>query len=593
MARQKSRKVAAQREADYRSHEARVAAALKAIDENPTSKLKHIAKAFGISRQTLYNRYYGRTTERRKAHPEQMNLQPHEEAKISEWVRKWEALGYPPKPKQLRRMVVTVLKQERGGNQEKMGKHWTMRFLKRNPEIATRLARAMDRKRYYSATAESVNEYFDELEDLIRRRSIEKNDIWNFDEKGFSVGKGEQRSIVIASSAPKTVYHAQSGRGEWVTAIECASAAGKKLPGYFIYAGSSHMMGWHSQLNRLDPNIRYNTSATGWTNDILSYDWLVNHFERWALPSRPGAVRLLLTDNHNSHETFEFMDFCEKHQIALFFFQSHTTHFCQPLDVGVFSTLGGRVREKQDDFIASHPPFTPILKGDFIPICEDSRQEKIVPEIIISAFEATGISPPNRKRILDNPDLAFLHRARILNARESSLRSHTSEIQRLASYQQALSKITNEELRKKFIELLQAAQQSETERVLAQEDLRVARAAQKPAKTDRRQITKARSITGADLLNARHIKLQEADKTAKKRKRKGKKTAPKKDEPKNKPEDEPAVSSSSESTPGPQPPSKRTRSSKRGAKDDEDVIYADDSEVERQVDVTVPVSPEL
>jgi hypothetical protein len=53
MTRQKSPKVAAQREANYRNHQARVADALQAIDENPTSKLKHIAKAWYFTNDPL------------------------------------------------------------------------------------------------------------------------------------------------------------------------------------------------------------------------------------------------------------------------------------------------------------------------------------------------------------------------------------------------------------------------------------------------------------------------------------------------------------------------------------------------------------
>ena len=56
----------------------------------------------------------------------------------------------------------------------------------------------------------------------------------------------------------------------------------------------------------------------------------------------PGDYRFLILDGHNSHGTFAFMDFCEKHRILVLCLPSHTTHALQPCDVGVFGPLAAK-----------------------------------------------------------------------------------------------------------------------------------------------------------------------------------------------------------------------------------------------------------
>lgn len=39
---------------------------------------------------------------------------------------------------------------------------------------------------------------------------------------------------------------------------------------------------------------------------------------------------------YRSHMTYEFVDFCERNNIILYFLPPHRSHLLQPLDVGVF-----------------------------------------------------------------------------------------------------------------------------------------------------------------------------------------------------------------------------------------------------------------
>ena len=79
------------------------------------------------------------------------------------------------------------------------GDHYTARFLKRHPEVATTVARATDRNRELVINKESLKTYFDNLERCISHNKILPKDMWNFDEKGFRMGQGEKKNeLVIA-----------------------------------------------------------------------------------------------------------------------------------------------------------------------------------------------------------------------------------------------------------------------------------------------------------------------------------------------------------------------------------------------------------
>lgn len=68
---------------DYQGE--RVTGAIKDLKENPDSKMKHIAAHYGLSRDTLHNRYYGKTLqEARAAHPEQRSLKEEQERSVEE-----------------------------------------------------------------------------------------------------------------------------------------------------------------------------------------------------------------------------------------------------------------------------------------------------------------------------------------------------------------------------------------------------------------------------------------------------------------------------------------------------------------------------
>jgi hypothetical protein len=76
------------------------------------------AAAHSINRNTLSNRYYGRT---QAAHPENRKLSLDEEKAGVEWVEKRDVLGFPPTHKELDRMAISILDNKEGQQCDRVG----------------------------------------------------------------------------------------------------------------------------------------------------------------------------------------------------------------------------------------------------------------------------------------------------------------------------------------------------------------------------------------------------------------------------------------------------------------------------------------
>jgi hypothetical protein len=99
----------------------------------------------------------------------------------------------------------------------------------------------MDRDRVLAMNAASLETFFEHLQDCISHNSIDPEDMWNFDEKGFMMGRGGKKNeLVISRVRMKMPRRMQQGNREWVTLIECVSATGIRLPAFYIYAGVAH-----------------------------------------------------------------------------------------------------------------------------------------------------------------------------------------------------------------------------------------------------------------------------------------------------------------------------------------------------------------
>jgi hypothetical protein len=143
--------------------------------------------------------------------------------------------------------------------------------LKEHPDaklkhVAT-VMKATDRLRMVSCTTKGVIDHFKQLYDVIHRYHIDPEDFWKFAEKRFMMGQGGKQNELIITRVdvkqPRSARRIKESTREWVTLIECCSAGGKRLPAYYIYAGTAHFDGWHQ--GEIDPDTAFYFTHNGWT----------------------------------------------------------------------------------------------------------------------------------------------------------------------------------------------------------------------------------------------------------------------------------------------------------------------------------------
>ena len=125
------------------------------------------------------------------------------------------------------------------------------------------------------------------------------------------------------------------GKQEWVTDIECISAAGEALPPLLIFKGESINTRWINE--RSPEGWFFATSRNGWTSNDLGFAWLKNVFEPFTREKAAGRRRLLIANRHGSHIQGKFITHYMENGINLLIMPPHCSHILQPLDVGVFS----------------------------------------------------------------------------------------------------------------------------------------------------------------------------------------------------------------------------------------------------------------
>ncbi|THU83056.1 CENP-B protein [Dendrothele bispora CBS 962.96] len=157
------------------------------------------------------------------------------------------------------------------------------------------------------------------------------------DEKGIQLGLGKRVRAIVDRSL-RTVRSVEYGKKDLVTILETVCADGTVLHPTVVFKGKRRDLRWAEE-NPADARFLA-VSPNGWTDQELGSLWMETDFEPAARARNPNnGYRLLILDGHNSHCTYRFLDFADRHDIIVLCLPAHTTHALQPCDVGVFGPL--------------------------------------------------------------------------------------------------------------------------------------------------------------------------------------------------------------------------------------------------------------
>jgi hypothetical protein len=287
----------------------------------------------------------------------------------------------------------------RGAGQ--VGQKWPANFVKRTDSLKTRFNRAYDRQRALCEDPILIRSWFELVEQTKAKYGILDEDVHNFDEAGFMMGKITTQLVVTGSERRGRPKAIQPGNREWTTVIQGINAAGWAIPPFIIFAGQYHLSAWYEEED-IPRDWAIAVSDNGWTTNELGVDWL-KHFIKHTEGKVVGARQLLILDGHESHHSLKFQELCKENNIYTLCMPPHSSHLLQPLDVGCFSPLKRAYSREIEALIRHH--INHITKLEFLPAFKAAFERSFTSANICSAFRGAGLVPLQPDVVLSQLDV--------------------------------------------------------------------------------------------------------------------------------------------------------------------------------------------
>ncbi|KAG8356579.1 hypothetical protein FVEN_g12836 [Fusarium venenatum] len=122
-----------------------------------------------------------------------------------------------------------------------VGMRWAHNFIKRQPELKTRLFRRYNYQRAKCEDPTIIRGWFRLIENTIAKYGIQSDNIWNFNKTGFMMGIMQSGMVVTGAERQGRPKSVQPGNREWITVIQAISAEGQSIPPFIISAGQYYL----------------------------------------------------------------------------------------------------------------------------------------------------------------------------------------------------------------------------------------------------------------------------------------------------------------------------------------------------------------
>lgn len=178
---------------------------------------------------------------------------------------------------------------------------------------------------------------------MVNDEDVRYENVYNMDESGFSIGTINARRVIVNTQIGQR-YQANPGRQEWVSVVECISMDGSSISPMIMFKGEKLLSNWIP--GGLPRDWVFTCNTRGWTSNEHGLAWLQQVFEPRTREKAQGRPRVLICDGHDSHVNGRFIRHCRENNIHLLVLPPHSSHFTQPLDIGVFSPLKHHLSEE-------------------------------------------------------------------------------------------------------------------------------------------------------------------------------------------------------------------------------------------------------
>ena len=349
------------------------------------------AEIHGVPRTTLNDHVLGKVLPGAKCGAPTV-LSTSEEQDLVDFLIKSASIGCGRTRKEVVDIVSSMLSR-RDQKQRSVTNGWWAKFIKRHPVLSLRTPATLSVARANASAKESVNNYFDILEQTLEDNGLSEQPalIYNMDETGFPLDPKPLKTIHVVGE--KNPLSLSSGSKAQVTVAACVSAAGQAIPPMIIWARKT--MRPELAVGEIAGTL-YGLSEKGWMDSRLFHMWFRRHFLRYAPATRP---LLLLLDGHTSHYCPDTINLAAEQGVIIFTLPPNTTHLTQPLDKGVFGPFKQHWRRVCHDFQISHPGQV-VNHYNFCRLFSKAWVESMTAVNITAGFQTTGIYPINREAVM-------------------------------------------------------------------------------------------------------------------------------------------------------------------------------------------------
>ena len=195
--------------------ESQVILALQAMQQEPKLSSRAAGKLFGVDHEKLSRRKRGMQS-RRDISANSRKLNDLEEKTIVQYILNLDSQGFPPQLSGVEDMANRLLVER---DASRVGKNWASNFVRRHPELQTRLNRKYDYQRAKCEDPEIIRDWFALMRNTIAKYGIAEADIYNFDETGFVMGQISTTTVVTSAERRGKAKSVQPGNREWATVI--------------------------------------------------------------------------------------------------------------------------------------------------------------------------------------------------------------------------------------------------------------------------------------------------------------------------------------------------------------------------------------
>ncbi|XP_019628182.1 PREDICTED: uncharacterized protein LOC109472769 [Branchiostoma belcheri] len=377
-----------------------MSAALQSLAENPSISVYALSKKHGIPESTVRDRIKGRSRDDTVGRP--TILTDDEEQALVVYAKYLAAKGFPLTVRAMKALAHEIeLKASKARSEPSKftesgpGQKWWRGFRRRHPDLTLRSPDQLDRERASFSGPGVVFDHFERMEQVLTENKIKDKKphlIYNVDETGVELSVKVSKVIVPRGS--KRSPSRRAGGRDHISVLVCVSAAGQTIPPMVIYnksfPGGQYTAGGPA-------GALYSFSESGYIDDDLFEQWFIKSFLQHCHKERPVV---LILDQHYSHFSLKVLEAAVSNDIILLGLPPHTTHFLQPLDVGIFAPLKKKWATTIETMQAASHQFR-VGKRNFARLFSSVYDEAVTTSIIKSSFAKTGIYPFDEDAIDD------------------------------------------------------------------------------------------------------------------------------------------------------------------------------------------------